>query len=128
MKRTRLARRTPLKRKGFGLKRKHKLQFTRGLRPTALRKVSDTRRKQLAQYAKLRRELLSTFDFCQFGRLESDKISPLCWRSPVDVHHRKGRHGELLFDPRWVICLCHWHHDWVHAHANEARRLGYLLT
>lgn len=44
----------------------------------------------------------------------------------LEVHHERGRHGDLLFD------ISHWHavcrrcHLWINDHPDEARARGVL--
>lgn len=45
---------------------------------------------------------------------------------PLDVHHKAGRDGLLLFDVRHFAALCRDCHTWIHAHPAEAKTKGWL--
>lgn len=49
-------------------------------------------------------------------------------RNPVErtPHHIRGRIGSLLCDTRYWVAVCREHHQWIHAHPNQARELGLL--
>lgn len=48
-------------------------------------------------------------------------------RSPAaHVHHVKPRSKGVDHSPGNLLDLCREHHDWIHAHPLEARRLGVL--
>jgi hypothetical protein len=51
---------------------------------------------------------------------------PMCETDASDVHHKLGREGLLLFDVRHWLPVCRPCHDWIHAHPEEAKRLGLL--
>jgi len=46
----------------------------------------------------------------------------------TQVHHAKGRMGNLLMDERYWIPVSAAGHRWVHAHPLEARELGLTLS
>jgi len=49
-----------------------------------------------------------------------------CLNMADDVHHGAGRVGTMLNNQKYWWFLCRRHHDWVHSHAREARKLGLL--
>lgn len=44
----------------------------------------------------------------------------------LQVHHIRGRLGQLLVDERFWACLCNKCHQWVHANPDAARKAGLL--
>lgn len=51
-----------------------------------------------------------------------------CMSSATQVHHSRGRRGNLLLDKRFWIPLCAQCHRFVHDHPEEARELGLLCA
>jgi hypothetical protein len=43
-----------------------------------------------------------------------------------EVHHKRGRRGDLLMDKRHWLCLSKWGHRLVHAFPKVARDFGWL--
>jgi hypothetical protein len=84
-----------------------------------IRPRSVKRLKQEREYAKLRRIYLFNYPICQFSE---------CLSNATEVHHKKGRIGDLLTDEKYFIGLCKFHHDWVESHPIEAKEHGYSLT
>lgn len=84
-----------------------------------LRRASKERARQLRAYAILRPIYLRSHPYCMaFGH---------CSRRAREIHHTKGRAGELLCEDEWFIPICPRHHQWIHDHPNKARELGLLL-
>lgn len=46
----------------------------------------------------------------------------------IDPHHiaPRGRRPDLIYVDANGICLCRWHHDWVHDNPRQAERMGLL--
>lgn len=49
-------------------------------------------------------------------------------RAQSSPHHMALRCGSMLCDTRFWMGICVEHHRFIHDHAREARRLGYLVT
>lgn len=101
-----MIRRTPLKRS------------TKPLRRTPLRRCSKKHAKELRTYSALRKQYLALFTHCQI-------TVPGCTEWATDVHHGAKRGLHLNDTTNW-FSACRHCHDWVHAHAREARELGFL--
>jgi hypothetical protein len=82
-----------------------------------IRAISEGRAERLKAYAKLKREFMRANARCQ---------RPGCQKPAKDLHHKRGRHGELLTDARHWAALCRTCHNWVGEHPKEARALGLL--
>jgi len=64
------------------------------------------------------------------------KQNPLCFvcqdlnlgriNKTVDVHHKRGRVGLLLFDVRYFVATCRACHDWIHQNQERASERGLL--
>jgi hypothetical protein len=57
------------------------------------------------------------------------------WRCPVfphqvatEIHHKRGRVGNLLLDKRHWLAVSRDGHNWIHAHPTEARMRGWLCA
>ena len=88
------------------------------MRRTRLKRVSDKRRVALGDYFILKGKFLSAYPLCQF---------PDCVFRARHVHHKAGSVGKKLNDVRYWMAVCQMHHEWIHSHAKEARKLGYIL-
>ncbi len=53
-------------------------------------------------------------------------VRGVCTGGDLEVHHKKGRSGILLFDVRHWLAVCPACHVWIHAHPEEARKRGWL--
>lgn len=53
-------------------------------------------------------------------------VRGVCSGSELEVHHKLGRSGILLFDVRHWLAVCPACHAWIHAHPGEARAKGWL--
>lgn len=45
----------------------------------------------------------------------------------LSPHHKKGRHGSLLWNQRYFMATCLFHHNWIENNKREARKRGYIL-
>lgn len=89
-----------------------------GLRCRSVARQQDEQRYRAAKDAHFREH-----PACQF---------PGCVRSlrrghVIDLHHKAGRSGPLLFHRPFFASLCRQHHDHVHAHPGWAREAGWLI-
>jgi len=83
--------------------------------------VSDKRKKQDAEYLKLRYRFLSENTMC--------KVSVAgCSTKATDVHHTfagANRDAFYLVQSTWLP-VCRNCHDWIHTHPEEARVMNWL--
>jgi len=124
------------------------------LRRTRLARISPKRRKQRAVYRDVRLDHLRDHPLCQLtiayhrfderevlaalegaggrdrwadvhgGRFQFRGISiPFA----TEIHHRNKCDGERLTDPRWFASSTRRLHDWVEDHKDQARQEGFLL-
>lgn len=85
-----------------------------------IKKVSDKRSDQMAQYKPMRLEFLKLYPKCQFEGCECKSI---------EVHHKysgKDRSKFYLDDSTWMA-ICRKHHAWIHAYPKQSRSMGYLM-
>ena len=89
------------------------------MKRTSLRRVSNKRALELRAYAIMRPIFLRKNPFCEFD--------PMCLKPSVDIHHIRGRAGNLLTDERYLMAICREHHTWmIHENAKKAREIGLL--
>jgi len=87
------------------------------MKRSPLRRMSDKQRAALKVYGILKREYFANHSLCQFEG---------CFFTANHIHHTRGRSGRKLNETRYWLALCCFHHEWIHAHAREARKLGYI--
>ena len=51
-----------------------------------------------------------------------------CWRDATDIHHMKGREGDLLLDKKYWMPVCRKHHIYIEKHPVWAKENGYSLN
>ena len=133
MKRTPLSRRTPLRPTSTLQPGKSRLARTGSLRP-----VSSKRAREKRTYDECRREVYDRQDGeCAVSLLYLSaynagdpientlhQIARMCSVGMTDVHHMKGRVGDLYTDLDNMIGLCRPCHDYVEAHPEWAREVG----
>ena len=81
--------------------------------------VSDKRKVLNAKYSVLRIEFL--------GKPENQKC-PITGKPTTDVHHSKGRVGNLLLDTKYWIALSREGHKFVEENPEWAKENGYSLN
>ncbi len=84
-----------------------------------IRKRSLKRAAQEREYAKLRKVYLFTHPTCEVGG---------CGCQATEIHHRKGRIGDLLTDETYFLAVCRSHHNYIELHPEEAKEKGYSLS
>lgn len=122
MKRTPLKRKTPLKRGTTPLKRTKLAPGANPLKRSPLARISKRQVAKLNAYGKAKAAYLNANPFCE-ACLPRGAVSR--FRS-TDIHHSRGRAGELLSDTRFFKALCRPCHDWTHENPGSARALGLL--
>lgn len=118
MKRTPLKRKTPLRNSGTGLKRTAMKRSCVRIAPRSERRAAEEK-----LYAQARKEYLSAHPQCEF---------PGCARSLlrgdlIDLHHKAGRNGPLLYCQEYFAALCRPHHNYVEEHLSWSRAQGWIL-
>lgn len=81
-------------------------------------KVSKKRAKQNRDYSKVRFEYLQQHPGCQI-RQEG------CTGKANQIHHKKGRIGNLLTNPEYFIATCANCHAWAEKNPKEAKKQNY---
>lgn len=87
-----------------------------------LRYVSQSQAARLKRYKAIRATFLEQHPFCV--RCLADGIET----PATDVHHVFGRDGDRLFDESNFLPVDRYCHEWLHAHPQEARALGWMQS
>jgi hypothetical protein len=84
-----------------------------------IKSVSDKKLVELREYRIVRDKYLADHKVCQH---------PDCKNLSEDLHHAKGRVGNLLTDVRYFKALCRRCHRWVEENPEQAKALGLSLS
>lgn len=89
--------------------------------PTPIAKVSDNMKEQMKLYKKLRKPFLTKHFKCEVKG---------CKHASQEIHHKKGRVGDLLLDQTHWMAVCHEHHqritedsEWAYSNSYSEKRL-----
>ena len=83
-------------------------------------KVSAKQLERLAKYRKIRNEFMTNKN-CE-AKLQG------CTIKATDLHHAKGKIGDLLTDKRFFKALCRNCHNYIETHPNFAKENNYSLN
>lgn len=83
-----------------------------------MRKFSKKRAAQNREYLKVRYAYLMTSDHCA-ARVTG------CTLTATQIHHKRGRIGELLCDTSYFLPVCMNCHEWIEKHPQLAKELGF---
>lgn len=84
-----------------------------------IRARSKKRARQEREYVKLRKIYLFTHPVCEVAG---------CGCESTEIHHKKGRVGDLLTDERFFLAVCRAHHVYIELHPALAKEHGYSLN
>lgn len=87
-------------------------------RATRLAAVSRKRRRELAEYRRLRDAFLAGHRVCEF---------PGCYAPSRVVHHKRGRFGARLVDVDWWAAACLFHNDYAETNTGHSLAVGWLV-
>ena len=83
--------------------------------------MNRKRLNQEKEYSKIRKEYLEEHPYCEA------KVPGVCTLGATEIHHKKGRIGELLTNKEFFLAICNSCHLWVESHPIESRRRGFSL-
>ncbi len=79
--------------------------------------ISDKRRSQMRDYARIRKEFLGTRKICEVKG---------CDKTAREVHHMRGRAGALYLNTQHWLAVCSDCHHWITDNPGEAREEGLI--
>jgi len=91
----------------------------KSIKPTAKKPLSPRSSKQQkleALYSILRTKYLQHHPYCEAHL-------PGCQINASDIHHKKGRTGDLMLDDTEFLAVCRMCHGWIETHPEEAKVL-----
>lgn len=86
-----------------------------------IKKVSDKRAAELAQYTRIRNWYLNNHSECQ-------ACTDDCTGKATEIHHMKGRIGKLLIDDYWFLAVCRACHNRIENNPEEAKENGWSIS
>ena len=82
-----------------------------------MKQYSTKRAKQMREYKKIRDKYLEDKPLCE-----------RCGSISNQVHHQKGRIGDLLTDNRYFLSVCEECHRHIEDHPRESREKGFTIS
>lgn len=79
--------------------------------------------REYEAYRKEARAFVKAHPWCKACKIQWTTLKP---RRTKDVHHTRGRSGELLRDQRYWMPVCRQCHNWIGNNIAEARKLGLI--
>ena len=92
-----------------------------------IRSVSKLQARRLRLYAVIRKTYLLEHPLCEacpIIRPYAGVSKNTAWAT--DIHHTRGKLGELLFATQYFKAVCSTCHRYIHDHPHQARELGLL--
>ena len=86
-----------------------------------MRKVSKKQSANLRQYKKVREAYLESNPNCE-AKLNG------CTFESTEIHHKKGRIGNLLQDDTYFLAVCRNCHHYIELNPIEAKEKGFSLS
>lgn len=84
--------------------------------------ISKKRSQELVGYKKARNKYMANHSTCEVSE---------CNRPANDLHHKRGRIGSLLWDPKFFMAVCRPHHneieenpEWAYKNNYSVKRIG----
>jgi nitrate/TMAO reductase-like tetraheme cytochrome c subunit len=93
---------------------------SKDIKPTKQKPLSPKSSKQQkldAIYSILREKFLKHHPMCEANL-------PGCSLNAHDIHHSKGRTGNLMLDDTEFVAVCRSCHTWIHENPKQAKELG----
>ena len=87
-------------------------KVTKRIKPRSVKRASQER-----LYNKVRAEYLDFNKYCD-----------RCNNVATEIHHMKGREGNLLNDQEYFMATCRSCHIWIENNPNEAKKEGWSLN
>lgn len=84
-------------------------------------KRSSKRAKTEAEYSKVRKQFLNDHSMCM-ARI------PGCTLTATEIHHKKGRDGDLLTNTEFFLPVCRSCHNIIEMNAEMAKEEGFSIN
>jgi hypothetical protein len=83
---------------------------------------SKKREKLDSDYSKRRKIFLEKKPMCEAH------IIGICTQMSTDVHHKKGRTGDLYLDESYWLSVCRACHNYIETHPTIAKEMGFSIS
>jgi hypothetical protein len=91
------------------------------LRRTPIKSRSKKETERLRRYNRAREIVMEAAQ----GMCEAATMR--CVGPAGQVHHRKGRDGDLVDNVDYLIAVCYACHDYIHSHPHESYERGWMI-
>lgn len=81
--------------------------------------ISLKRKEEQREYSVERVKFLEEHEFCEAS------IRYICTHMSSEIHHKKGRTGDLYLDKDNWLAVCRACHEWIELNPQKAKELGY---
>lgn len=89
--------------------------------------ISASRMDDMKKYSKAKKEYLAEHDTCQFPGCKKRHMPASNPNQTLEIHHKKGRDGEMLYNKEFFMAVCRFHHGYIEMHREESYEKGWLL-
>ena len=83
-----------------------------------MKRISDKRVKEHTQY-RINRDVFLFGKTCEYEGCESRE---------VEVHHKKGRSGKLIYDTNFFMAVCRKHHIFIENNPDFSRAKRHIIN
>ena len=91
------------------------------MKRTPIKRRSKKESERLRRYDRARQIVMeSAQGMCEAGTNN-------CVGPAGQVHHRKGRDGELVDNLDYLLAVCYACHDYIHSHPHESYERGWMV-
>lgn len=84
--------------------------------------ISDSLKEANKIYKVEKEKYMKEHPMCEAGIICKHKTES------QDIHHKKGRNGDLLTDINFFLAVCRKDHEWIENNPIEAKKLGFSLS
>ena len=91
------------------------------MKRTALKRRSHRESQRVRRYDRARTIVMESAN----GMCEA--ATRRCIGPAGQIHHRKGRDGDLVDDLDYLLAVCYACHDYIHSHPNESYERGWMI-
>lgn len=84
-----------------------------------------TKAKRIKPVSDKRADLNKVYSLCRKIHLEENLNCVRCGGKAVEIHHARGKEGEMLIKFQWFKSVCRDCHTWIHNNFLESIEMGY---
>ena len=80
------------------------------------------------QYSTKRKKQIRIYNSLRVDYLTKNPLCERCGMPASEIHHKKGRMGDMLNDTSYFMSACRECHLWIEDHPRESREKGFTLN